>query len=74
MVGLAAGIFGLRYFRHGHRWYWLSGAAMLQVVVHGIAGLSYINAGFISIGLLVVGIAMNLLRSRSSSRGSEVQS
>lgn len=73
MLGLAGIIFGLRFFLYGHRWYWLSGAAMLQVVLHGVVGLSYINAGFISLGLLAAGVALSIMRGGSAARGSEVR-
>jgi hypothetical protein len=74
MLGVAGVIFGLRFFMYQHRWFWLSGAAMLQVVLHGIVGLSFINAGFCALGLLVVGIALSFLRRGSTASGSEVRS
>jgi hypothetical protein len=46
---------------------------MLQVVLHGVVGLSYINAGFISLGLLAAGVALSIMRGGSAARGSEVR-
>jgi len=74
MLGMAGFIFGLRFFLYRHRWFWLSGAAMIQVLLHGLLGLSYINAGFIALGVLAIGIVMSFMRGRSSTSGQEVQS
>ena len=74
MAGAALLIFGLRYFKYGHRSYWLSGAAMLQVVLHGFAGLSYINAGFAALALLIIAVAYQAMRIVTNRSGSEGRS
>ena len=68
---LAAGavVIVFRYLRYEHRWFVLSGAALLQVALHGLAGLSYLRAGVISTGLAAVGIAVAyVIRSRADRR------
>ena len=56
---LAAGvvIIVFRYLRFEHRWFVLTGAALLQVVLHGLIGISYLLAGSISAGLAIIVIA-----------------
>jgi hypothetical protein len=63
---LAAGavVIVVRYWRFEHRWFVLTGAALLQVMLHGLAGVSYLLAGLISV--LVAGIAIAILRMTSS--------
>jgi len=66
---LAAGvaITIVRYFLYEHRWFVLTGAALLHVALHGLAGLSYLVAGTISLAAAAfIGATMRLLRSRSS--------
>ena len=47
---LAAGavVVLVRVWRYQHRWFLLTGAALLQVILHGLLGLSYLVAGTIS--------------------------
>jgi hypothetical protein len=44
--------------RYEHRWFLLSGAALLQVTLHGLVGLTYLLAGVISVVLAAVGIVV----------------
>lgn len=70
---LAAGavVIVVRYWKFEHRWFILTGAALLQVALHGLGGLSYLLAGAISLGLsLFVMATLRLLRS-SAGRGDE---
>jgi quinol-cytochrome oxidoreductase complex cytochrome b subunit len=57
----AAVITGLRAMLGHYRWFFLSGAATLHVVLHGIIGLPYLTAGAIS---LAVGILSVILLGR----------
>ncbi len=43
-----------RYWWFEHRWFVLTGAALLQVVLHGLVGLSYLLAGLISFVIAVI--------------------
>ena len=47
---LAAGavVIVVRYLRFEHRWFVFTGAALLQVVLHGLLGVSYLIAGAVS--------------------------
>jgi hypothetical protein len=57
-------VIGVRYWKFEHRWFILSGAALLQVALHGLAGVSYLSAGAISLGLAIFVMAtLRLLRS-----------
>ncbi len=51
MVGLAAAVTALRAFLFEHRFFVYSGAALLQAVLNGLFGLSYLLAGGIAGGL-----------------------
>ncbi len=53
---LAAGavVIVVRYLRFEHRWFVFTGAALLQVVLHGLFGVSYLIAGVISAGLAII--------------------
>ena len=44
---LAAGavVIVVRYWKFEHRWFILTGAALLQVALHGLAGVSYLLVG-----------------------------
>jgi len=70
---LAAGIIIVivRYWRFEHRWFVLTGSALLHVALHGLVGLSYLVAGTVSIALAVVAIAISFLISpRAEPQGS----
>jgi hypothetical protein len=70
---LAAGavVIVVRYWRFEHRWFVLSGAALLQVALHGLAGVDYLLAGTISVALAAIAIAaLYFMRSRPDERGS----
>ena len=53
---LAAGVVVIvvRYLRFEHRWFVFTGAALLQVVLHGLLGVSYLIAGVVSAGLAII--------------------
>lgn len=55
---LAAGavVIAIRYWRFEHRWFVLTGAALLQMALHGLLGMPYLRAGLISVVLAVVAI------------------
>lgn len=57
VLGLAATITALRAFMFHHRWFFLTGAAVLQVVLHGPLGMGYLLAGLISVVVAAVAVA-----------------
>jgi cytochrome b6 len=69
---LAAGavVIVIRYWVYEHRWFLLTGAALLHVALHGLVGISYLLAGLISVALAAFVIATSrLLGFRSGSTG-----
>jgi cytochrome b6 len=72
-LALGAVIVGVRYLFYGSRWFILSGAALLQVVLHGLAGVSYLSSGAIAVGAAAAVFALFHRRGsipRASSGGS----
>jgi hypothetical protein len=68
---LAAGaiVILVRYWHFEHRWFILTGAVLLHVVLHGLAGVTYLLAGLISIAVAAIAIAISYLTgSRADSR------
>ena len=61
-LGAGAAIIGVRVLIHGHRWFFLTGAALLHVALHGLFGLSYLAAGAIAAILAGACVTANLLR------------
>jgi cytochrome b6 len=62
LTGLAAAITGLRIAVYQHRWFLLSGCALLHAVLHGLLGLSYLAAGAIAAAGGTVAVAVWLRR------------
>jgi cytochrome b6 len=65
---LAAGavVIAVRSWRFEHRWFVLTGAALLHVALHGLLGVSYLLAGLISVVLAVIVILIaRILRGAS---------
>jgi quinol-cytochrome oxidoreductase complex cytochrome b subunit len=62
---LAAGavVIVVRYWVYEHRWFVLTGAALLQVVLHGFTGVSYLLAGLISVVVASIAIAISCMTS-----------
>ena len=60
---LAAGavVVLVRYWHFKHRWFLLTGAALLQVALHGLVGVSYLVAGTVSLVLAVIAIGVSYL-------------
>jgi len=60
---LAAGavVIVVRYWRFEHRWFILTGAALLHVGLHGLAGISYLLAGLIAVVVAAVAIAVSFI-------------
>jgi hypothetical protein len=56
----------VRYWKFEHRWFILTGAALLHVVLHALAGLSYLLAGVIAVVVAAIAI-LCVTRSRASS-------
>ena len=54
-LGLAVG--AVRWVVHGHRWFFLSGAALLQTALHGWARLPYLLAGAVALGVALIALA-----------------
>jgi hypothetical protein len=58
----------VRYWKFGGRWFILSGAALLQVALHGLAGVSYLLSGLIAVAVAAIAIAISYMtHSRASS-------
>jgi cytochrome b6 len=71
---LAAGavVIFVRYWVYEDRWFILTGAVLLHVALHGLAGVPYLLAGSIAVAVAVVVIAistMTRLRTDSSDAG-----
>src|SRR5204863_5432002 len=67
---LAAGavVIVVRYWKFEHRWFVLTGAALLQMALHGLAGVSYLLAGLIAVTVAAIAIAISYtVRSRAHS-------
>ena len=58
----AAAIFALRFIALRHRFFLLSGAAILQIGLHGLFRFSYVHAGMAGLALIIAGFAWLLLR------------
>ena len=62
----------VRYLRYEHRWFVLTGAALLHAALHGLLGFSYLFAGLISGILAAIGIAVTyVMGSRADRRTAE---
>jgi len=58
----------VRYWKFEHRWFILTGAVLLHVALHGLAGVSYLLAGLIAVTVATIAIAISYMtRSRASS-------
>jgi hypothetical protein len=57
---LAAGavVIVVRYWRFEHRWFILTGAALLHVGLHGLAGVPYLLAGLIAVVVATVAVTI----------------
>jgi hypothetical protein len=56
----------VRYWKFGGHWFILSGAALLQVTLHGLAGISYLLSGLIAVAVAAIAIAISFMtRSRA---------
>lgn len=70
-VAAGAAVIVFRFWRYEHRWFLLTGAALLHVALHGLLGLSYLRAGVIAGAIAVVAaIASRFLRPSAETRGS----
>lgn len=65
---LAAGAFVIlvRIWRYAHRWFLLTAAALLHVMLHGLFGFSYLSAGTISVVAATAAILAMYLLGRAS--------
>ena len=69
---LAAGaiVMAFRYWRYEHRWFVLTLAALLHVVLHGLFGISYLSAGAIAVAAAIFAMAtLRLVRPRIAGGG-----
>ena len=68
MWTLAAGIVVVvvRAWRFEHRWFILTGAALLHITLHGLLGFSYLAAGVISLTAAVIIILATFFLGRSN--------
>ena len=63
-------VIAIRYWRFEHRWFVLTGAALLQMALHGYVGVSYLLAGVISVVIAAIAItASYFMRSRADEKG-----
>ena len=53
----------VRYWRFEHRWFILTGAALLHVALHGLLGVPYLLAGLISFAVAAIAIGVSCLTS-----------
>jgi len=58
-LGLGACITLMRILAYKQRWVWLSGAALLQVLLNGVFHLDYLIAGAICGALAIVAVVVN---------------
>jgi hypothetical protein len=57
----------VRHSKFGGGWFILSGAALLQVALHGLAGVSYLLSGVIAVAAAVIAIGiLYMTRSRGN--------
>jgi quinol-cytochrome oxidoreductase complex cytochrome b subunit len=61
-IAAGAAVVCLRFVRYQHRWFFCSGAALLHIGLHGLAGLSYLVAASIAAVLLVVALTIGFVR------------
>jgi hypothetical protein len=56
----------VRYWKFEGRWFILTGAALLHVALHGLAGVSYLLSGLIAVAVAAMAIAISYMtRSRT---------
>lgn len=66
VLGLGAAVSLLRRVAFGHRVFWVGALPVLQALLHGFAGMSYLLAGGIAAALLVAGLGVGWRRVRAS--------
>jgi cytochrome b6 len=70
LISLFVVVTVVRFAIFRHRWFILSGAALLHAVLHGLGGLSYLAAGVIAAALAAAATGFVVIRaSRSSPAG-----
>jgi len=58
----------VRYWKFEHRWFVLTAAALLQMALHGLTGVSYLLSGLIAVGIAAIAIGISFMtRSRAES-------
>lgn len=62
IVLAGGGLVDLVRLLRGRRFLWFSGAALVQVVLHGLLGLSYLAAGALSLVLVLAGLVVTWRR------------
>jgi cytochrome b6 len=67
-VGAGVALLGLRFVVYHHRWFFLTGAALLHIILHGFLGLSYLTAGAIAAALAAGVIALRVFWATPSQR------
>jgi hypothetical protein len=61
----------VRLVRYQDRWFWLSGAALLHVTLHGLFHLSYLRAGVIAGAIAFVAVVATYLMGSHANRSPE---
>jgi len=64
LAGAAAVVTAGRALVFGHRFFWISLLPVVQALLHGFVGLSYLQSAAIALGLLVVVLALTWRRAR----------
>ena len=61
-----AAVIVIRYWKFEGRWFILTGAALLHVALHGLAGVSYLLSGLIAVAVATIAILISYMtRSRT---------
>jgi hypothetical protein len=68
-LGAAVPIIGVRWLVYHHRWFFLTGAALLHVALHGLFGLSYLAAGAIAAVLAAIAVGGGVLHRSKADAG-----
>ena len=69
ILAVSACVVTLRALAYRHRWFILSGAEVVHVILNGVVGLDYLLAGLIATVLAIAGIAFDRRRARAAGGG-----
>lgn len=69
LLGLGAAVTLVRALAYKERWFFFSGAALLQAALHGIGGMGYLLAGAIALGLGLLAMVIPRFRGEPAAGG-----